>query len=79
MHLWTFSLQPAERSVWKKDYPNVNINGFHDFNLGCALAPNWPLLLLFRLLVRISATGPITVIAACMQMFYWALCNVGKH
>lgn len=33
------------------------------FNLGCALAPNWPLLLLFRLLVGISASAPITVIS----------------
>ena len=34
---------------------------FMIFNLGCALAPNWPLLLLFRLLVGICASAPITV------------------
>ena len=36
---------------------------FTIFNLACAVAPNWPAFVVFRLFVGINAACPITVVA----------------
>lgn len=38
--------------------------------IGCALAPNWPLLLVFRLLVGVAASAPYTIAGGVLADIY---------
>lgn len=44
--------------------------GFVAFTLGCALAPNWPALVVFRFLTGVCAAVPITVVAGIYADLY---------
>ena len=40
------------------------------FTLACAVAPNWPALLIFRLVAGISASSPIAVVGGMFADVY---------
>lgn len=40
------------------------------WTMACALAPNWPAFLIFRLLVGIFASAPIAIVAGIMADIY---------
>lgn len=40
------------------------------WTLACALAPNWPAFLVFRLLVGVFASAPIALVAGIMADIY---------
>ena len=40
------------------------------FTLACAVAPNWPALLVFRLICGISASSPIAVVGGMFADIY---------
>jgi MFS family permease len=48
------------------------------FTLGCALAPNWPSLLVFRLLVGIAASAPYTITGGIFADIYSDELNRGR-
>lgn len=43
---------------------------FTIFTMACALAPNWPALLVFRLLTGVNASSPITVVGGIYADIY---------
>ena len=40
------------------------------WTMACALAPNWPAFLFFRLFVGVFASGPIAIVAGIMADIY---------
>jgi len=43
---------------------------FMAFTLGCALAPNWPILLFFRFICGVSASSPISIVGGIYADIY---------
>ena len=48
------------------------------FTLACALAPNWPALLVFRFIVGVGASGPHTVVGGMYADLFPNLLHRGK-
>ncbi|KAF7561395.1 hypothetical protein G7046_g2751 [Stylonectria norvegica] len=53
---------PLSESIGRKSVSFWTFNIFILFTLACALAPNWPALLIFRLICGTAASVPLTVI-----------------
>ncbi|KAI9802076.1 MAG: hypothetical protein M1833_001997 [Piccolia ochrophora] len=61
---------PLSETYGRKVVMLTTFGFFTAFTLGCALAPNWPALLIFRFLVGISASSPISVVGGLMADVY---------
>ena len=53
---------PLSETYGRKIVTLSSFVGFTLFTMACALAPNWPAFLVFRLICGINASSPITVI-----------------
>ncbi|KAK4946862.1 hypothetical protein LTR66_014240 [Elasticomyces elasticus] len=53
---------PLSESYGRKYVMICTFVGFIIFTLACALAPNWPALLIFRLLAGVSASSPVAIV-----------------
>jgi len=53
---------PLSETYGRKKIMTATFCSFTIFTMACALAPNWPALLVFRLFVGISAACPVSVV-----------------
>ena len=56
----------------------ITFAGYTAFTLGCALAPSWPALLIFRFLVGLSASAPYTLTGGICSDVYSKASHRGR-
>ncbi|KAI9739250.1 MAG: hypothetical protein M1834_007463 [Cirrosporium novae-zelandiae] len=61
---------PLSEQYGRKKIMVGSFTCFTAFTLGCALAPNWPALLVFRFLAGINASTPISVVGGLFADLY---------
>ncbi|KAF7553801.1 hypothetical protein G7046_g7002 [Stylonectria norvegica] len=61
---------PLSEHFGRRNLTLVTFAFFTIFTMACALAPNWPALLIFRFLAGVSASSPIAIVAGIMADIY---------
>ena len=72
--LWS----PLSETYGRRIILRITFVGYTAFTLGCALAPNWPAFLVFRLLVGLSAAAPYTLAGGICADVYSNLAHRGQ-
>lgn len=61
---------PLSEHLGRRTLTYCTLTAFTIFTMACALAPNWPALLVFRLFCGVFASSPIAVVAGILADIY---------
>lgn len=61
---------PLSEHLGRRNLTFVTFSAFAIFTMACALAPNWPALLVFRMFCGVFASSPIAIVAGILADIY---------
>lgn len=61
---------PLSEHLGRRNLTFFTFSAFTIFTMACALAPNWPALLIFRFLCGVTASSPIAIVAGILADTY---------